>query len=62
MSAARTDAPPKSPECMLAQRPAYEGLHSHCRQTEDIPLPGATGILLQPRCGCACHAYNAPHV
>ncbi|MBX9394880.1 hypothetical protein K4749_15040 [Streptomyces sp. TRM72054] len=47
---------------MLAQRPAYEGLHSHCRQTEDIPLPGATGILLQPRCGCACHAYNAPHV
>ncbi|MFE6284925.1 hypothetical protein [Streptomyces sp. NPDC057877] len=52
-------APPaeRSAECALAtRRPEYRTLHADCRRTEDIPLPHGGGILLQPRCGCACHA------
>lgn len=60
MTAAATETSPQSAECSLAQRPAYEGLHRECRQTKDIPLPGATGILLQQRCGCSCHVYSGP--
>ncbi|WP_327700474.1 hypothetical protein [Streptomyces sp. NBC_00459] len=45
-----------SPECALAENPGYEHLHTSCRQTTDIPLPHAVGILLQPRCGCTCHS------
>ncbi|MDW4908981.1 hypothetical protein RB628_27495 [Streptomyces sp. ADMS] len=44
-----------SAECAVALRPEYEGVHATCRQTEDIPLPHSTGILLQARCRCACH-------
>ncbi|WP_232108296.1 MULTISPECIES: hypothetical protein [Streptomyces] len=47
-----------SAECTLAKRPEYHGLHRECRQTQDIPLPHSTGILLQSHCGCSCHAYN----
>ncbi|MFI7019856.1 hypothetical protein [Streptomyces sp. NPDC050164] len=55
MIAPVTEAPPRSAECTLAQRPEYKGLHGACRQTEDVPLPHASGILLQRRCGCSCH-------
>jgi hypothetical protein len=48
-----------SPECTLAARPGYQDLHIHCRQTRDLPLPFAVGILLQSRCGCSCHPYNS---
>ncbi|MFF8231575.1 hypothetical protein [Streptomyces caelestis] len=58
MSAAASE-PPSSPECALAARPGYEDLHAHCRQTRDLPLPFAFGILLQPRCECACHRYDS---
>ncbi|MEW2808687.1 hypothetical protein AB0929_16545 [Streptomyces massasporeus] len=47
---------PASPECTLAARSGYQNLHAHCRQTRDLPLPFAFGILLQRRCGCPCHA------
>lgn len=53
-------APPSSAECTLAQRPEHKELHGDCRQTRNIPLPHASGILLQRRCGCACHSYNRP--
>jgi hypothetical protein len=55
-----TEAPPRSAECTLAQRSEYKGLHGDCRQTKDIPLPHASGILLQHRCGCTCHRPNGP--
>ncbi|MFJ8493458.1 hypothetical protein ACIRBZ_34710 [Streptomyces sp. NPDC094038] len=44
-----------SPECELARKPGYDEVHDLCRQTADIPLPHGRGILLQHRCGCACH-------
>jgi hypothetical protein len=50
-----TDRPPLSAECTLGQRPGYKDVHRECRQTEDVPLPYATGILLVQHCGCACH-------
>lgn len=46
-----------SPECRLAQRPGYEDLHHECRQTEDVPLPYGSGILLVRRCACSHHDY-----
>ncbi|MFJ4975359.1 hypothetical protein ACIP6X_08480 [Streptomyces coeruleorubidus] len=52
------DQTPASPECTLAARPGYQDLHTDCRQTRDLPLPFAFGILLQPRCGCPCHSYG----
>jgi hypothetical protein len=58
MSAAASE-PSSSPECALATRPGYQDLHAHCRQTRDLPLPFAFGILLQPRCECACHRYGS---
>ncbi|WP_405536702.1 DUF6415 family natural product biosynthesis protein [Streptomyces sp. NBC_00075] len=36
----------------------YEDLHADCRQTEALPLPHSTGLLLQPRCGCSCHDHT----
>ncbi|MGC9494817.1 hypothetical protein [Streptomyces sp. WG7] len=45
----------RSAECALAQRPAYAVLHAQCRQTKDVPLPHAMGLLLMPRCCCPCH-------
>lgn len=59
-STVRADADPTdmSAECALAQRPEYNSLHHDCRRTEDIPLPGATGIVLVPRCSCRCHPFN----
>ncbi|MET7900476.1 hypothetical protein ABZS86_03015 [Streptomyces sp. NPDC005355] len=39
-----------SPECAVAARPGYEDLHLECRQIDDVPLPGATGVLLIHRC------------
>ena len=44
-----------SAECAVALRPEYKGMHGWCRQTEDIPLPHSTGILLLARCRCVCH-------
>ncbi|MGW3652222.1 hypothetical protein [Streptomyces sp. NPDC000878] len=44
-----------SAECAVALRPEYKTMHADCRQTEDIPLPHSTGILLRPRCRCVCH-------
>lgn len=58
MTAPTADTAPLSPECVLAQRPGYQGAHDDCRQTTDIPLPHASGILLQRRCGCSCHPWN----
>lgn len=50
-----------SAECALAaQRSEYRDLHAICRRTEGIPLPHASGILLQRRCGCTCHRNNRP--
>ncbi|WP_316743176.1 hypothetical protein [Streptomyces sp. MK7] len=56
MSAPTTDTTSWSPECALALRPGYEDLHAQCRQTEDVPLPYATGLLLVHRCTCLCRA------
>ncbi|WP_055525064.1 hypothetical protein [Streptomyces graminilatus] len=44
-----------SAECTVALRPEYTHMHGWCRQTEDIPLPHSTGILLIARCRCTCH-------
>ncbi|MFI6278744.1 hypothetical protein [Streptomyces sp. NPDC050988] len=43
-------------ECALAGRPGDEGLHRHCHQTADVPLPGPTGLLPMSRRPCSCHA------
>lgn len=51
----RTPVDTHSAECALALRPGYEDLHRTCRQTHDALLPGTSGIVLVPRCGCACH-------
>jgi hypothetical protein len=51
MTASYTEARPMSAECALAQKRGYEELHHECRQTKDVPLPRAKGILLLPRCG-----------
>ncbi|KUN91700.1 hypothetical protein AQJ67_41900 [Streptomyces caeruleatus] len=48
-----------SAECALAERPGYGDLHKACRQTHDVPLPHAYGILLLPSCGCGCHTLPA---
>ncbi|MBC9728036.1 hypothetical protein [Streptomyces sp. TRM68367] len=58
MSAPATDTASLSPECAVALRPGYEDLHTECRQTEDVPLPYVTGLLLVRRCTCLCHDYN----
>lgn len=47
-----------SVECALAQQPDYNDLHHQCRQTEDIPLPHSSGLLLVRRCTCSHHRYN----
>lgn len=54
-----TEAPTLSAECTLAKQPDYTAIRLQCRQTEDVPLPHSTGILLQPRCGCPCHTRTA---
>jgi hypothetical protein len=59
VTSSAAEAPPLSAECTLAQRDGYEGLHLDCRQTKDIPLPGAVGVVLQRRCGCTCHSFFA---
>lgn len=48
-----------SAECTLAARPDYTDMHGRCRQTEDVPLPHSSGILLQGRCRCTCHEQTA---
>lgn len=58
MSAADTQNASVPPECAVAARPGYEDLHAQCRQTEDVPLPYATGLLLVPRYTRLCHGYN----
>ncbi|MGW0755459.1 hypothetical protein ACWD1Y_02995 [Streptomyces sp. NPDC002814] len=55
MTAPAVEAPPLSAECTLAQKPEYSDLHRQCRQTKDVPLPHAGGVLLARRCGCTCH-------
>jgi len=52
---APTEAPPPSADCTVAKHPRYEDLHSECRETQDVFLPGYADILLRPRCGCDCH-------
>lgn len=60
MSASSTaQAPTLSAECTLAKHPDYPDMHGRCRQTEDVPLPHSTGILLWPRCRCTCHTQTA---
>ncbi|MFE7834677.1 hypothetical protein ACFU53_00940 [Streptomyces sp. NPDC057474] len=54
LSPVEADAAP-SAECALAGRPDYADLHRRCRQTADVPLPGATGLLLMSACPCPCH-------
>ncbi|MEU9186506.1 hypothetical protein AB0D14_18550 [Streptomyces sp. NPDC048484] len=44
-----------SAECALAGRPGDEDLHRRCRQTSNVPLPGAMGLLLMSPCPCSCH-------
>lgn len=50
-----TDTSQMSAECTVGNRPEYTDMHARCRQTNDIPLPHSTGILLQARCWCRCH-------
>lgn len=52
---AATDTGALSAECTLASKPGYGDVHAMCRQTQDIPLPHSTGILLVHRCRCSCH-------
>lgn len=52
------DTSTMSAECGVAQRPEYTDLHRDCRRTVDVPLPGAIGIVLVPRCTCSCHPYS----
>jgi hypothetical protein len=59
VSASVTDTSTMSAECAVAQRPGYEDLHRECRQTQDVSLPGATGVLLVRRCTCTCHTWGA---
>jgi hypothetical protein len=54
-----TDTERMSAECAVALRPEYRDMHARCRQTEDIPLPHSTGILLLARCHCVCHRLIA---
>lgn len=58
MTTTTADLERRSAECALAAQPGYEDLHRTCRQTKDIPLPHAIGILLVPRCTCWCHLCN----
>ncbi|WP_086809782.1 hypothetical protein [Streptomyces reticuliscabiei] len=44
-----------STECTVGREPGYQNIHAMCRQTEDVPLPHSTGILLVARCTCTCH-------
>ncbi|MFF4061509.1 hypothetical protein ACFYZ8_35180 [Streptomyces sp. NPDC001668] len=60
MTTACAETSPLSAECALAQKRGYEELHDECHQTKDVPLPGATGILLLSRCGCHCHDHGCP--
>jgi hypothetical protein len=48
----------RSAECAVAERPEYQDLHLKCGRTKDIPLPHSSGIVLLPRCRCACHMRN----
>lgn len=50
-----TAADTLSAECTVARRPGYGDLHGRCRQTQDIPLPHSTGVVLVHRCRCTCH-------
>jgi hypothetical protein len=50
-----------SAECALAGRPDYADLHRRCRQTADVPLPGALGLLLMHACPCSCHTPAGTH-
>lgn len=58
MTVPATEALPLSAECTVAAQSGYTDLHRECRQTEDVPLPHASGIWLVRRCGCSHHAYN----
>lgn len=57
MTVPATESLPLSAECELAAQSGYTDLHRECRQTEDIPLPHASGIWLVRRCGCPHHVY-----
>jgi hypothetical protein len=59
MTAPTVDTETLSAECAVGQRPGYGMLHDQCRQTRDVPLPHAHGILLVRRCGCPCHRGRA---
>ena len=60
MKTPAADLETRSAECALAARPDYATLHTDCRQTKDIPLPGARGVLLIRRCTCPCHGGANP--
>lgn len=55
MTTAPVDLTEMSPECAVATKRGYGDLHAKCRQTADIPLPGASGIFLVKRCRCPHH-------
>jgi hypothetical protein len=49
-------AVPLSAECGMAKDENIAELHSYCRSSKDIPLPGAHGVLLaKASCNCWCH-------
>ncbi|WP_369244297.1 hypothetical protein [Streptomyces sp. R41] len=43
---------------LLARCQPLDGSPAIPAQRKDVPLPHSTGILLQRRCGCTCHAYS----
>ncbi|MFE4666086.1 hypothetical protein ACFRI7_15360 [Streptomyces sp. NPDC056716] len=47
--------PQLSAECAVAQRTEYADLHTWCRRTADVSLAHRGGVVLVPRCSCACH-------
>lgn len=57
-AAAATEDTTLSAECTVGKQPGYGYLHDQCRQTNDVPLPHSTGILLLARCRCICHQHR----
>lgn len=58
MTVPAVDIEDLSPHCAVAQRPEHRDMHGQCDRTEDIPLPGAIGVVLIHRCRCACHSLR----
>jgi hypothetical protein len=51
---------PLSAECDMAEDRSLPELHRYCRSANDVPLPGAHGVLLAAAsCCCSCHGGAA---